>query len=319
MSGIDRRRVAAAAAMAAMLLAGCEQQPAQAPNAPVAQAPDAAPLPERAAPAPAAQVEQADEPLLERARRARAEQRLYAPAGDNAVEHYLALRAESPEEARFDAALQDLFPYVLIATEQAVVREDLAEAQRLAALLARIDAQARALPRIGEAIAENGAELRERERERQLAAAARAAAPSPSPAAAAPAPPPAPAPQPVVAAAPSVEDAPVRPEPTPAPAPPPAPVAAAPAPAPVAAPVLLHRVEPRYPAVARARRIEGRVELAYVVRGDGTVDEVEVLSAHPEGIFEREAIGSVRRWRYSATGVDTPMRGRVEFLLDTSS
>jgi len=63
------------------------------------------------------------------------EQRLYAPAGNNAMEYYLALRDKAPNDAAIASALSDLMPYALIATEQSIGRDDFTEAQRLYALM----------------------------------------------------------------------------------------------------------------------------------------------------------------------------------------
>ena len=59
-----------------------------------------------------------------RATQALAENRMLVPAGDNAVEHYLAARADAAERVRAQAALSELQPYVLIAAEQAITRGD---------------------------------------------------------------------------------------------------------------------------------------------------------------------------------------------------
>ena len=64
--------------------------------------------------------------LREAATQAVSEQRLYAPAGNNAMEYYLALRDKSPGDAAVTGALTDLQPYTLIATEQAITRDDFA-------------------------------------------------------------------------------------------------------------------------------------------------------------------------------------------------
>ena len=93
------------------------------------------------------------EELRKRASTAFREQRLYAPAGDNAMEYYLALRKKSDKpDANSESALMDLMPYTVIAAEQAIGRYDFVEAERLRALLERADPQAPALPRIAEAI-----------------------------------------------------------------------------------------------------------------------------------------------------------------------
>ena len=83
-----------------------------------------------------------------RAERALAAGRILAPAGDNAIEHYLDACAQPSERVRAQAALAELQPYVLIAAEQAIARGDGREAARLQALIARIDSSAPALPRL---------------------------------------------------------------------------------------------------------------------------------------------------------------------------
>src|SRR5688572_2951243 len=110
-------------------LAACKKDdaPAAAANTPAVPAgPTAA---EKAA-AAAAQAEAAlgaltPEELKKRGSQALREQRLYAPAGDNAMEYYLALRKKSDKpDASAESALMDLQPYAVIAAEQALGRED---------------------------------------------------------------------------------------------------------------------------------------------------------------------------------------------------
>ena len=62
-------------------------------------------------------------------------------------------------------------------------------------------------------------------------------------------------------------------------------------------PALVYRVEPFYPPVAVAARLEGLVILEAIVDRDGTVAEVKVLRS--AGAFlDREALVAVRQWRY---------------------
>jgi protein TonB len=49
--------------------------------------------------------------LRESASTALREQRLYAPAGNNAMEYYLALRDKAPSDPAVASALTDLMPY----------------------------------------------------------------------------------------------------------------------------------------------------------------------------------------------------------------
>ena len=90
--------------------------------------------------------------LREGAAKALRENRMYAPAGDNAMEYYLALRDKLPDDASVKSALTDLQPYTLIAAEQSLNREDFTEAERLVALIEKVDATAPALPRLKQGI-----------------------------------------------------------------------------------------------------------------------------------------------------------------------
>jgi hypothetical protein len=76
----------------------------------------------------------ADE-LKNRGRQALREQRIYSPAGNNAMEYYIALRKKSAKpDASAESALMDLQPYAVIAAEQALTRQDFIEAERLRSL-----------------------------------------------------------------------------------------------------------------------------------------------------------------------------------------
>lgn len=84
---------------------------------------------------------------------------------------------------------------------------------------------------------------------------------------------------------------------------------------------LLRSVAPDYPEDARRKKIEGSVEVQYIVGRDGRVRDVEVASSTPPGVFDSEAVAAVKRWRYDArredgVPVDHPGRVRLEFKLD---
>jgi len=285
----------AGAGLLVVALAGCEG--ARAPAAQDVSAGVDAALPE---PVP----EQMEtRPLRARAEAALREQRLHTPAGNNAVEYYLALREREPD-AGVAAALAELQPYVLIATEQALGQQQLDEARRLIGLLARMDAHAPALPRLRESL-RVAQERADREEGARVAETAKSVAPPPIA--------PAPAASPTLArAVPPAATSPASPPAaTIAAPPPPEPAApketAPPTPlartesTPSALPRLLRDAAPRYPLAARNRRIEGRVQVAFTIQPDGSVTDVHAVSAQPEGLFEQAALAAAARWQFEPT------------------
>lgn len=260
--------------------------------------------------------------LREAASKALREQRLYAPAGDNAMEYYLALRDKQPDAPAVSSALTDLMPYVLIATEQSIAREDFTEAQRMVALMEKTDAKAPALPRLKKAVAD-GQEAAVKRAEQQkvqteedakrqadlekqrateqqkaqqdaaqkLAAEQQAEKDRASTATAATAPPPAPANNPPPATTPTPPPAPqvsntLRPISTPA---------------------------PNYPREAERRRRSGEVEVEYTVGVDGSVTSARVVHASPPRVFDRETLSAVNRWRFQPVGQPVTSRRTIQF------
>lgn len=62
-------------------------------------------------------------------------------------------------------------------------------------------------------------------------------------------------------------------------------------------PVLLVKVEPTYPDVARKARLGGRVTIQAVIGLDGSVESADIL-ASTSPLFNDAARSAVRRWRY---------------------
>ncbi|WP_454256953.1 energy transducer TonB [Pseudoxanthomonas mexicana] len=251
-----------------------------------------------------------------RAERALAAGRILAPAGDNAIEHYLDACAQPSERVRARAALAELQPYVLIAAEQAIARGDGREAARLQALIARIDSGAPALPRLR-------AGLDALVREQEARDADGAATAMPSPAAGAPA---AAVERIGATAAPEPVTSPTHaPEPPPAAAPATATVQAPPPsslPTPPASrgveartPRLLQDAQPRYPLPALRARIEGEAQVAFTIQPDGSVRNARLLSSTPPGMFEASALAVAQRWRFEATGRAHDSSRTVHFRL----
>lgn len=246
--------------------------------------------------------------LRSRGSQALREQRLYSPAGDNAMEYYLALRQKSDKpDASAESALIDLMPYAIIAAEQAIGREDFVEAERLRSLIERTDAQTPALPRIKdsiakgrEGVAERAQQEAEREAQRQRdaelaaqraaqeAAAAAAAAAQPQPAQPAATQPATPAPsQPA-------QPAPAQPA-TPAPAQPATPP---PAPARSSTPVAVRAPQPSYPRAAYRSGVSGEVTVEIEIAANGSVTDVRIVRSQPRGTFDREVLSTVRQWQF---------------------
>lgn len=55
---------------------------------------------------------------------------------------------------------------------------------------------------------------------------------------------------------------------------------------------------PTYPARALLRGTEGWVELRFNLSAQGTTQDIVILDAEPEGVFERAALAAVKRWKY---------------------
>ena len=252
-----------------------------------------------------------------RAERALAAGRILAPAGDNAIEHYLDACAQPSERVRARAALAELQPYVLIAAEQAIARGDGREAARLQALIARIDSGAPALPRLRASL-----DALVRAQEARDADGAATAMPSPAAGASAA------VVERIVAATAATEPvtSPARaPEPPPAgapaaaivQAPPPSSLPTPPVSRGVEArtPRLLQDAQPRYPLPALRARIEGEAQVAFTIQPDGSVRNARLLSSTPPGMFEASALAVAQRWRFEATGRAHDSRRTVHFRL----
>jgi protein TonB len=63
--------------------------------------------------------------------------------------------------------------------------------------------------------------------------------------------------------------------------------------------MLIERVEPVYPPLARLTRREGKVELRAIISTDGSIQSLQVVSG--DTLFLQSAVAAVRQWRYRAT------------------
>ncbi len=252
--------------------------------------------------------------LRDAARKAYGDNRLYAPAGDNAVEFYLALRDKAPSDAGVSSALIDLLPMTVIATEQSINREDFGEAQRLTALLEKAEPQHPALARLKasiesrrQAVVERAAQqqvtaeqqgVKQVELERQRLAdqkqqqeqaakalidrqvAEKVAAET------------------AAAATAAAEKQAAERRAAEAAKPAPAPVRAAPA-RPTAADLRpLSTPAPQFPREALRSGQSGNVQVEFTVGTDGSVTAARVVNSEPRRVFDRAALDAVQRWRF---------------------
>src|SRR5579859_6884754 len=67
----------------------------------------------------------------------------------------------------------------------------------------------------------------------------------------------------------------------------------------VTAAMLVNRVQPVYPPLARQTRISGTVRLHAIIGKDGSVQQLEVIQGHP--LLVQAALDAVRQWRYRPT------------------
>jgi TonB family protein len=82
---------------------------------------------------------------------------------------------------------------------------------------------------------------------------------------------------------------------------------------------LIHKVQPSYPAIARAIHLAGTVRLRAIIAADGSVSQVEVISGNP--LLVQPAVAAVREWRYRPTrlngqAVEVETLITVNFVLD---
>ena len=271
------------------------------------------------------------EQLREAASAALREQRLYAPAGNNAMEYYLALRDKSPNDPAVSSALTDLMPYTLIATEQSINRDDFSEAQRLYALMEKANAKAPALPRLKQSIADGQASLAQRtadatakteedakkqadlEKQRlvdqqkaqqlaaqQLAAQQAADAKAAADKAAADKAAADKAAADRAAAQRAAQQAPAQ-------------TASQSAAAtsndlrPVSTP------SPKYPPQAYRDGTSGEVQVEFTVGTDGSVTSARVVRADPPRVFDREALNAVKRWKFQPVSSPVTSRRTIGF------
>ena len=340
-----RRLVPVALTLAiACALGACKKDEAAADAAAAGAAQQQAPAPTPESVVSATVAAMSPDQLRDAASKAYGENRLYAPAANNAMEYYLALRDKQPADAGASSALTDLMPMTVIASEQAIAREDFAEAKRLVALIEKADGQHPALGRLKSSIASSETAAASRIAQQQLTAEQEAKRQADllkqreedqrrqqeqarQQAAQPPATPPAPTAAQQQAAAEQARAAEAERQRQAA-----AEAerqrqqqaaqqqAAQPAARPAAASNELRAVStpsPRYPQAAQRAGATGSVVVEFTVNPDGSVGAVRAVSS--EGArqysreFEREAVAAAKRWRFQPIDQSTTTRRTIAF------
>lgn len=64
------------------------------------------------------------------------------------------------------------------------------------------------------------------------------------------------------------------------------------------------RIEPVYPPRALRAGIEGTVTAEFTIGTDGSVKDVEIVSAEPPNVFDRAVITAIKKWKFAPEIVD---------------
>ena len=261
--------------------------------------------------------------LMNAAQKALKEDRLVAPAGDNAFDYYLEVLKKSPNNRAAQDALRETFPYGAQTVDQTINQKDFAEAQREINLLASADPTNYTLTILRsklDAARKVATQQQAAQQQAQQASAAEKAR---------------------LAAAASVlkqqqaQAALVRQQQDQA--------AALKQQAQAAAQKqqavtlkqqqaqqavqslnreaqIVRQVPPQYPLNAARDGEQGWVDVEFTVNADGSVANAHVTDAQPRRVFDRAALDAVDRWRFKPALINgrptaVVLKRRVEFKL----
>jgi protein TonB len=275
--------------------------------------------------------------LLANARKAMNEQRVIAPAGNNAFEFYLDVLQKQPGNQTAADALRETFPFAASNVEQVINQRDFNEAQREIDLLAKVDptnytltilrskldAQRKTLDeeQQKELDTQHQADLAAQQKaEADKVATDKAAADKAAADKAAQE-------QAALAAAKTRQEEADK-----------AASAKAAASTQVAGntassssgggetrdAIPVSSIRPRYPANALRNSQEGWVDVAFTVNVDGSVGSVQVVGAEPRHIFDNAALDAIRHAKFSpalrdGVAVASQQHQRIEFSLGGAS
>jgi protein TonB len=78
---------------------------------------------------------------------------------------------------------------------------------------------------------------------------------------------------------------------------------------------LLVMIQPVYPPVAKAARVQGTVRLSATINREGKITELKVLEGHP--LLTAAACAVVEKWRYRPTLLDgEPVEVATEIIVN---
>ncbi len=270
--------------------------------------------------------------LLKRAKVAESKDQLVAPAGDNAVEYYLAVIEKEPNNAIASQAVIDIFPLTSGVVERLLQQRNLDEAARVVQMLDKATPDSYTVKTLKDRLKalQDSVAREEQQRliaEEQTRAAAELAARQPQQ-----------TPAQIAAAEQAAQEQQAAQERAAREAASAAAATSTPAivastdttpqdePEPVVpkgetkAARLVRAASPVYPRAALARRQEGWVEIEATVGVNGAVTNAIVLRADPPRVFDREAVSSAQKWSFDPAlrdgrAVESKFRRRIEFKL----
>lgn len=87
--------------------------------------------------------------------------------------------------------------------------------------------------------------------------------------------------------------------------------------------IAISTIRPRYPTSALRNNQEGWVDVQYTVNSDGSVSNVQVVGAEPRHVFDSAAIDAIRRAKFSpamrdGAAIAAQQQKRIEFKLSSS-
>lgn len=272
--------------------------------------------------------------LLSEARKAMNQQRVIAPAGNNAFEFYLKVLQKQPGNQVAADALRETFPFAASNVEQMINQRQFDEADREIGLLSKVDptnytltilrskldAQRKTLDQEQQKQLDqqHQAELASQKAAVDKATADKAVADKAAADKAA---------QQQAALVAQQEKAKQQEEATK--------TAAASNSNPVATTnasaggsetreaIPISSIRPRYPSTALRNNQEGWVDVQYTVNVDGSVSNISVISAEPRHVFDNAAIDALRRAKFSpamrdGAAIASQQQKRIEFKLSAS-